>query len=257
MLTAAAKQGTQAAYKTQASWQLLSVSSVTQLCLTLCDPMDCSPPGFSVHGDSPGKNTGVSCHSLLQGIFPTQRLNPSLLLWQVDSLPLSHSMAFRERFLLIGWWWGNLESQSKAFSFQPVWGLHACGQHTVNFFSLVGDSVSAKELKGFGSVSKESACSAGDPGSIPGLGRSPGEGNGNTLQYLCLENLMDRKAWWAAVHGVAKSRDDWATNTCLLIIFRPWGGTDHPWLCLMPNLLLLLCLVWLFSFVSTLSQFSD
>ena len=56
------------------------------------------------------------------------------------------------------------------------------------------------------SVGKESACSAGDPGSIPGLGRSPGEGIGNPLQYPCLENLMDRGAWWAAVHGVAKSR---------------------------------------------------
>ena len=57
------------------------------------------------------------------------------------------------------------------------------------------------------SVSKESACSAGDPGSIPGLGRSPGEGNGNPIQYPCLENLMDRGAWWAAVHGViAKSQ---------------------------------------------------
>ena len=55
------------------------------------------------------------------------------------------------------------------------------------------------------SVGKESACSAGNPGSIPGLGRSPGEGNGNPLQYPCLENLMDRGAWWAAVHGVTKS----------------------------------------------------
>ena len=56
------------------------------------------------------------------------------------------------------------------------------------------------------SVSEESACSAGDPGSIPGLGRSPGEGNGNPLQYPRLENLMDRGTCWAAVHGVAKSR---------------------------------------------------
>ena len=58
----------------------------------------------------------------------------------------------------------------------------------------------------FSSVSKESACSAGVPGSIPGLGRSCGEGNGNPLQYPCLENLMDRGAWWTAVHGVAKSQ---------------------------------------------------
>ena len=62
-------------------------------------------------------------------------------------------------------------------------------------------------VRGFpcSSVGKESACSAGDPGSIPGLGRSPGEENGNPLQYLCLENLIDRGAWWAAVHGVTKS----------------------------------------------------
>ena len=54
-------------------------------------------------------------------------------------------------------------------------------------------------------VGKESACSAGNLGLIPGLGRSPGEGNGNPLQYPCLENLMDRGAWRAAVHGVTKS----------------------------------------------------
>ena len=45
---------------------------------TLCDPMDCSPPGSSVHGDSPGKNAGVGCHAFLQGIFPTQGSNPGL-----------------------------------------------------------------------------------------------------------------------------------------------------------------------------------
>ena len=53
--------------------------SVTQSCPTLCDPMmDYSLPGSSVHGDSPGKNTGVGCHALLQGIFPTQGSNPGL-----------------------------------------------------------------------------------------------------------------------------------------------------------------------------------
>ena len=57
-----------------------------------------------------------------------------------------------------------------------------------------------------GSESKESACNAGDPGLIPGLGRSPGEGNDNLLQYSCLENPMDRGAWRATVHEVAKSR---------------------------------------------------
>ena len=56
-----------------------------------------------------------------------------------------------------------------------------------------------------GSDGKEPACNVGDPGSIPGSGRSPGEGNGNKLQYSCLENPMDRESWWATVHGVAKS----------------------------------------------------
>ena len=56
------------------------------------------------------------------------------------------------------------------------------------------------------SDSKESACNSGDSGSIPGLGRSPGEGNDYPLPYSCLKNPMDRGAWWAIVHGVTKSR---------------------------------------------------
>ena len=65
-------------------------------------------------------------------------------------------------------------------------------------------------IKGFpgGSEVKASACNVGDLGSIPGLGRSPGEGNGNPVQYSCLENPVDGGAWWATVHGVAKSRSD-------------------------------------------------
>ena len=53
-------------------------SEVTRSCLTLCDPMVCSLPGSSVHGNSLGENSGVGCHFLLQGIFPTQALNPGL-----------------------------------------------------------------------------------------------------------------------------------------------------------------------------------
>ena len=52
---------------------------VIKPCPTLCSPMDCSPPGSSVHGDFPSNNTGVGCHAFLQGIFPTQGLNPGLL----------------------------------------------------------------------------------------------------------------------------------------------------------------------------------
>ena len=58
-----------------------------QLCPTLCNPMDCSPPGSCVHADSSCKNMGVGCHALLQGIFPTQGLNPGLLHCRWDSFP--------------------------------------------------------------------------------------------------------------------------------------------------------------------------
>ena len=66
----------------------------------------------------------------------------------------------------------------------------------------------SKQKEGFpgGSDGKESACNAGDWGLTPGLGRPPGEGNGNPLQDSCLENPVDKGAWQATVHGVAKSR---------------------------------------------------
>ena len=86
----------------------------------------------------------------------------------------------------------------------------------------------AKVVPG-GSDSKESTCGVGDLGSIPGLGRSPGEEDGYPFQYSCLRNSMDRGAWWATVHGVTKSRtwlSDWLTN--------------HFWDCITKRLLLCL-----------------
>ena len=64
------------------------------------------------------------------------------------------------------------------------------------------------KARGFpgGSDGEESACNAGDLGLIPGSGRSPGEGNGNPLQFSCLDNSRDRGAWQAIVHGVTKSQ---------------------------------------------------
>ena len=67
---------------------------------------------------------------------------------------------------------------------------------------------------------KNLLANTGDLGLIPGSGRSPGEGNGYPLQYSCLENPMDRGAWWATVHGVAK-RHDWETNTFTLFQICP------------------------------------
>ena len=74
----------------------------------------------------------------------------------------------------------------------------------------------------WGPSAKDSACNAGAAGaagSIPGLGRSPGEGNGNLLQCSCLENPMDRGAWWATVHGVAKIQT-----------WLKWWSSAHVWL---------------------------
>ena len=68
---------------------------VTQSCPTLCDPMDYSPPGSSIHGDSLGKNTGVDCHAFLQGIFPTQGSNPGLPRCRWILYRLSHQGSWR------------------------------------------------------------------------------------------------------------------------------------------------------------------
>ena len=77
-------------------------------------------------------------------------------------------------------------------------------------------------MQGFpgGAEVKASACNVGDLGLIPGLGRSPGEGNGNTLQYSCLENPMDGGAWWATVHRVAKSRTQLSDFTSLQNVLK-------------------------------------
>ena len=74
--------------------------------------------------------------------------------------------------------------------------------------TFISPALLSNRNQGFpsGSDSKESACNVGDQGSIPGLGRFPGEGNGYPLQYSCVENSMDREAWWATVHGVTKSQ---------------------------------------------------
>ena len=95
-----------------------------QLCLILCDPMDYSLPGSSVQGDSPGKNTGMGCLALLQGIFPTQGSNLHLLHllhWQVGSLPLEPPRTpwtpFKEYHIL------SLRKMHLRFIHIVVWGL--------------------------------------------------------------------------------------------------------------------------------------
>ena len=107
----------------------------------------------------------------------------------------------------------TLQSPLDCKEIQPV---HPKGDQSWVFIPLVPDSsISLSQLYAFcirlhkniawWLSGKESACNAGDLGSIPGSGRSPGEGIGNPLQYSCLENPMDRGAWWATIHRIAQS----------------------------------------------------
>ena len=99
------------------------------------------------------------------------------------------------------------------------------------YADIVGAVIYRALSMGFpgGSEVKASACDAGDPGSIPGLGRSPGEGCGNQIQYSCLENPMDGGAWWATVHGVAKSRTRLSAFTfTLILITNSQGRQSKP-----------------------------
>ena len=91
-----------------------------------------------------------------------------------------------------------------SYSLRPHEPQHArppCPSPTPGVYSNSCPSIGSP----YSSVGQESACSTGDPGLIPGLRRSPGEGNGNPLQCPCLENLMNTGAWWAAVHGITES----------------------------------------------------
>ena len=108
---------------------------------------------------------------------------------------------------MVGWhhWLDGRESEWTSGVGNGQGGLECCNSWVTESWTRLSNWNEKK--KGFpcSSVSKESVCNAKDLGSIPGLGRFPGEGNGNPLQYPWLENLMDRGAWWAAVHGVAQN----------------------------------------------------
>ena len=142
------------------------------------------PTGLPRPWDSPGKNTGVGCHFLLQcrkvkSESEVAQSCPTLSDPMDCSLPGSsiHEI-FQARVL-------------------------ACGAIALDKYKCC-DSTEA--IFPVGSADKVSACSAEDVSSIPGSGRSPGEGNGYPLQCSCLDNPTDGGAWWAAVYGVAQSR---------------------------------------------------
>ena len=140
----------------------------------LCDPMDCSPPGPSVHGDSPGKNTGVGCRALLQGIFPTQGLNPGLPNCRQIFYHLSHQ-------------------GSTVFSFNAHKNLLRW------FYAIARNSMAAQIVKNLPAMQETQVWSLG--WEDPLEKRMASHSN-----ILAWRTPMDRGAWWAAVHGVTKSR---------------------------------------------------
>ena len=92
---------------------------IAKSCLTLYKPSECSPPGYSVHGIFPVKNTGVYCYVLLPEIFPTQGSNPCLLHWQAGSSPFSHQGSPPEKYFLM------FSRNFRSPAFTAVWGLSA------------------------------------------------------------------------------------------------------------------------------------
>ena len=112
---------------------------------------------------------------------------------------------FREVLFVWTWNWKEAKMPINSRIHQSIVVFPACWNTTQHWKWI---TTYYNKKRGFpgGSDGKESACSAGDLGSTPELGRSPGEGNGNPLQYSCLENSMDWGAWWATVPGVAKSQ---------------------------------------------------
>ena len=154
------------------------------------DPMDCSLPGSSVHG--------ISQARILEWV--------TISFFRGSSQPRNQTWVYyiASRLLHCRWilYWLSYKGSSEAIQ---------------DMASLVAPD------------SKASAYNAGDLGSIPGPGRSPGEGNGNPLQYSCLENPMDWASWEATVHGVAKSWTQLGDFTSLreFIKWPPWP--IQPW----------------------------
>ena len=116
-------------------------AQLLQSCLTLCTPTGYSLPGFSLHGDSPGKNTGMGCHCLLQVIFLTQGSNPRLLWllhWQMGSLPLSYLGSPPPSYFQLLWWlifkrrglqsWQEAPHRGSGFTRVIMGGLDTVGE---------------------------------------------------------------------------------------------------------------------------------
>ena len=190
--------------------------------------MDCSPPSSSVHGFLQARTLEWSAMPSSSGSFQL-RDRPSVSL-------VSYVFCIGKQVLYHQHHLGNQLLKRGKYRSNPIFPLRSVVKVDKRTSVLVflwrkydlNSSIIHKMGFPCSSVGKESACSTGDPGSILGLGRSPGEGNGNWLQYPCLENLMDTGACWAAVHGDAESgMTEWLTLTYYILKGAVWSY-DQP-----------------------------
>ena len=168
--------------------------------------MDCSPPDSSVHGILQARILEWVASPFSRGIFPTQGLNPGLLHYRRILYHLSHQGNLWRKGVAFLSAKGSLWNRVR-FGFWYISEGWLAGNASLTVESLFQGPPSFLRFPG-GSVVQKTPANAGDVGAmgpIPGSGRTHGGGNGNLLQYSCLENPMDRGAWRATVHGVAES----------------------------------------------------
>ena len=158
---------------------------VSSLMLNSLWPLELQPTGLLYPWDFPGKNTGVGCHFLLQGIFSTQRSDLGL----PHCRQTVYHLSCQGSHYLSEWLLSKKINNSTGKDIEKRKPLCTIGGN-VNWYNHY-------RKWGFpgGSEGKESTCDEGDLGSIPGSGSSPEEGHVNPLQYSCLENPMNRGAW--------------------------------------------------------------
>ena len=178
-----------------------------QLCPTLCDPIDSSPPGFPSLGFS--RQEHWSRLPFPSPMHKSEKSKWSRSVVSDSSDPMDCSLPgssvhgiFQARVLE----WGAIAFSTRN---QEIFPLHFYMVLWYLYFKVAWDNI--KRGIPQGSDGKESASNAGDAGSIPGSGRSPEEGNGNLLWSRCLENSMDRAAWRATVCGITKT-GTWLTG---------------------------------------------
>ena len=185
--------------------------SVAKSCLTLCDPTDCSTPGFTIPEFAQTMSIDL--------VMPSNISSSATAFSSCLNLS-QHQVFSSELGLCIRWpkYWSfkvsisPFHEYSGLISFRVDWfGLLAVQETLKDLLQHQNSKTSILKPSAFCRSSLvaqlvESAGNEGDPVSVPQVGRVPGEGNGSPLYYSCLENSMDSGAWWAAVHGVTKSR---------------------------------------------------